>query len=99
MQQDTGNLPVVSVQQIEVEQSQNTFIQPKLENVDMADLEEALLDNSAVEDNQSNAQQPEVLRESQTSTEKQDDLMQSEEVEQQQSAQESVPKMFILSKK
>ena len=42
VQQDTGNLPVVSVQQIEVEQAQNTFIQPKLENVDMADLEEAL---------------------------------------------------------
>ena len=42
VQQDTGNLPVQSVQQIGVEQAQNTYIQPKQENVEMADLEEAL---------------------------------------------------------
>ena len=42
VQQDTGNLPGVSVQQIGVDQAQNTFLQPKQENVEMDDLEEAL---------------------------------------------------------
>ena len=60
VQQDTGNLPVQSVQQFEAEQAQNTFIQPKQENVEMADLEQVLENNSSVHGSQSNAQQPAV---------------------------------------